>query len=552
MASEVGRGAQVRLDDLARRLARGGNTLRLLDNIVAKAAGEVAGTAPSGNTPDGSLGNGTAADDEVLLPGGIINATSISVRDFGAVGNGVADDTLAIQRALDTGSTVRLPQGEYVVTSPLVLSTSGQQLIGDGAWRSIIRWAGGSVDAVRLVDDQNMRVCDLMIIPKTGQPALTAGYAISISRTVAAPFMASVERCIIYGMFNGILASPVTEGLVRDVLFWALTGTRGILYTGSAAASSFSLTLDTVRFGGMDSNPGCILVDQNSYANSLRMDKCVLVGGGIGFRMGDSAATGTSYPLWCIGSGNECDHPQTAGVSLEGGEGFNWSTSWLGSCLAGSGLRTQGTWRGEATLSGTRVAGNIQHGISLGAGVDTLIVGCQIGDNSGGGAGTYHGINVAAGVSRFAITGNRIGDIVAVVGNAQGYGVRVAAGASDYYEISGNLLSGNLTGDVSDGGTGINKLVQRQTGAFDKLQFGDALHYAALSAGDPLVSVDAGDFYSYSRAGNAYGWAIGGVSVAQFRATGPVFPTLPTAATGLPSGALWRDAADGNTVKAVP
>jgi hypothetical protein len=70
MASETGRGAQVRLDDTARQLARGGAGGRLIDNVRAKAAGEAAGTLPSGNTPDGSLGDGTAADDEVLLPGG--------------------------------------------------------------------------------------------------------------------------------------------------------------------------------------------------------------------------------------------------------------------------------------------------------------------------------------------------------------------------------------------------------------------------------------------------------------------------------------------------
>jgi hypothetical protein len=70
MASEVGRGAQVRLDDTARALARGGAGLRLIDSIRQKQALEAAGTAPDGNTPDGSLGNGTAADDEVLLPGG--------------------------------------------------------------------------------------------------------------------------------------------------------------------------------------------------------------------------------------------------------------------------------------------------------------------------------------------------------------------------------------------------------------------------------------------------------------------------------------------------
>ena len=72
MASEAGRGAQVRLDDTARQLARGGGALRLVDTVQQKAALEAAGLAPSGLTPDGSLPNGTAAEDEVLTPGGVV------------------------------------------------------------------------------------------------------------------------------------------------------------------------------------------------------------------------------------------------------------------------------------------------------------------------------------------------------------------------------------------------------------------------------------------------------------------------------------------------
>lgn len=43
-----------------------------------------------------------------------------SVRDFGAVGDGVADDSAALQRALSSGSAiVRIPQGTYRVTATL-------------------------------------------------------------------------------------------------------------------------------------------------------------------------------------------------------------------------------------------------------------------------------------------------------------------------------------------------------------------------------------------------------------------------------------------------
>ena len=45
-----------------------------------------------------------------------------TVRDFGAVGNGKTDDTLAIQRAIDakTGD-ILFPRGVYLITRPLVV-----------------------------------------------------------------------------------------------------------------------------------------------------------------------------------------------------------------------------------------------------------------------------------------------------------------------------------------------------------------------------------------------------------------------------------------------
>ena len=42
----------------------------------------------------------------------------VSVKDFGAVGNGVADDTLAIQNALNSGAAVvNMDNSNYRITS---------------------------------------------------------------------------------------------------------------------------------------------------------------------------------------------------------------------------------------------------------------------------------------------------------------------------------------------------------------------------------------------------------------------------------------------------
>lgn len=63
---------------------------------------------------------------------------SVSVKDFGAKGDGTTDDASAINFAIATGKTVYFPKGTYSISSPLVVSTKGQILYGDGRQNSLI------------------------------------------------------------------------------------------------------------------------------------------------------------------------------------------------------------------------------------------------------------------------------------------------------------------------------------------------------------------------------------------------------------------------------
>jgi|GEM_PF-3293936 hypothetical protein len=63
---------------------------------------------------------------------------TVSVKDFGAVGDGVADDTAAIQAALNTGNSVYLPDGTYKTTSPLYLDSEAV-LFGSGKSNVVIK-----------------------------------------------------------------------------------------------------------------------------------------------------------------------------------------------------------------------------------------------------------------------------------------------------------------------------------------------------------------------------------------------------------------------------
>lgn len=55
-----------------------------------------------------------------------------NVKDFGAAGDGRAIDTAAIQRAIDAGGTVYIPDGVYVIGT-LYLKSNGGLYLSSGA-----------------------------------------------------------------------------------------------------------------------------------------------------------------------------------------------------------------------------------------------------------------------------------------------------------------------------------------------------------------------------------------------------------------------------------
>ena len=85
-------------------------------------------------------GNATAISYTASFAGAVAQTVQtkleqyVSVKDFGAVGDGVADDTTAIQDAIDAfpnGVTVYFPRGTYRVTAQIVVNTK-VSLLGDG------------------------------------------------------------------------------------------------------------------------------------------------------------------------------------------------------------------------------------------------------------------------------------------------------------------------------------------------------------------------------------------------------------------------------------
>jgi hypothetical protein len=67
---------------------------------------------------------------------------TVSVKDFGAVGDGVTDDTTAFQSALDSGQPVFIPGGTYALSSKLTSVSKPVAIYTDGG--AILKWVVGS------------------------------------------------------------------------------------------------------------------------------------------------------------------------------------------------------------------------------------------------------------------------------------------------------------------------------------------------------------------------------------------------------------------------
>jgi hypothetical protein len=77
-------------------------------------------------------------------------ADTVNVKDFGAVGDGVTDDTAAIQAALDSGNSITA-NGTFLLSSPLVATTAGQIIFGDGIEQSIFKASTGFTGAAVII-----------------------------------------------------------------------------------------------------------------------------------------------------------------------------------------------------------------------------------------------------------------------------------------------------------------------------------------------------------------------------------------------------------------
>src|SRR5690349_21603423 len=87
----------------------------------------------------------------------------ISVKAFGAKGDGAADDTGAVQAAINVaraGETIYLPPGTYDVSNLVIKNRSGMSFTGDGR-NSVVRQKAGAARIATIEESRDLTISNL-------------------------------------------------------------------------------------------------------------------------------------------------------------------------------------------------------------------------------------------------------------------------------------------------------------------------------------------------------------------------------------------------------
>jgi hypothetical protein len=159
---------------------------------------------------------------------------TVSVQDFGAVGDGVTDDTTAFTNAVASGKSVFIPKGTYNVNTTLTLA-KGQELRGEGRNLTVIR-TPDAFSAVLVLLKQGCGVYDMTLTKTTVGTYSSTGTAIQVDNTVADSWNTRVQNVLIQN-FN--VADNITNYRhTRDQVMYFYNRFGAVVNYDSTAAGS--------------------------------------------------------------------------------------------------------------------------------------------------------------------------------------------------------------------------------------------------------------------------------------------------------------------------
>ena len=377
---------------------------------------------------------------------------TVSVKDFGAIGNGTADDTQAFVNAVAASNSIYIPNGTYKITGTITTS-SADTFIGAGRSATIIA-PTGNFDVFSWTGSATGGGIRSLYINGSG---MSGGNIVSM----VGQTRWSMSDVTIAGGYNGVLIQDQNVASLQNVWINGLTGVYGIKIYGSTTASSNVCDLDNIQIGfatNTISSPTGIIVDSGVQTVDIRH---VAIAKGYRGLAITNTLNYTNSPAFVTAFDLQAENTYDSGLYIDGGTAQT-ENHFFNALYCGGSLSSAGVYLSDGVASapsvqnvqiiGGQIGNNNQQGIYC-AGSYVKVIGSHIFNNSKAGSASYPGVQVvgrAASFNRgFTMTGCLSGQWVGYSSQLTSYGLQIDANCVAYSAVCNDFRL-NVTGDYLD------------------------------------------------------------------------------------------------------
>lgn len=392
----------------------------------------------------------------------------ISVKDWGATGNGTTDDTTAIQNCINDnpGSHIIFPPGTYLISSPLVISNGQTTLNGFGRFDPVIRTNSATADIIDIA-------CGTSVLSGIGIYHLTldatstktAGWGINITASAGGTcyWVLIDDVQMTTKLYSGLNVQSAYYLFLQDITVNNVgAGGVGFSFVGiNASTAPINVYMRDLRVtaGVPNGSTYGMLID--NYCQGFYGSRVSLESGGIdmGLYIKNTSGVHANAPMNLFFDKVIADTNNNNGILIGDCTTVRFTDSWSTSAKNSGVFMSAGI---DVEFKGHMAINNGKDGFTIQGGSQIRILGGVCDQNSATTSNTNSGVNFSAGVTDFTV---RDVDFFRQGSSARHYAdIYVAAGASDRYVLSGNRCRGGVTYLIFDGGTGVNKWIQQNDG----------------------------------------------------------------------------------------